>query len=530
MTDTTLYLNGRIFTGAGSPPAEAVAVRGGMITAVGTTGEVSALLNDPVDVIDLNGHVVWPGLTDSHLHLGFLAEQLAAVDCETDSLAECLERVRLRAEGQPAGAWIIGYGWNHNIWDPPRYGDANALDTVTGDRPALLHAKSLHAAWVNSAALRFAGITAQTPNPEGGEILRDARGEPTGILLENAIGLVGGQLPGATANETADGLLLAQNYLLGMGLTGVHDFDRWESAEALLLLADRDKLRLRVVKNMPADSLDRLIREETRQVLNRPPYLFPGWVKLFADGALGPQSAAMLEPYEGTQTKGMLQLRTGEILEHGKLAAQGGWPLAIHAIGDLAVRETLDGFALLREYEERNDLPRLPHRIEHVQLISSQDQPRLGQLGIIASMQPYHATSDMRMADRHWGARSANSYANKALLDQGAFELFGSDAPVEVANPFFTLHAAVTRQDHQNQPAPDGWHPEQRLALAEALTAMTRNPASLLPEPSLTGCLQPGSAADMIVLQRDPFTMPSEDLWTLEPVMTIVAGRVVYSR
>jgi len=478
------------------------------------------------DLIDLAGKTLMPGLCDFHLHLAYTAEKIAAVDCETDSLEECLQGVAERAKITPAGDWIIGYNWNHNIWQPPEYGTAQQLDAISSQHPILLHAKSLHAAWLNSSAMRIAGISKDSPDPDGGLILRDAHGEPTGILLENAIALVTSKLPEVTVEQHAQNILKTQAYFHSLGLTAVHDFDRFPSAEALLLLAERGELKLRVTKNLPLPDLNRVIAEDWHKKLDKPPFLTPGWLKAFADGALGPQSAAMLEPYEVSQNRGMLLIEAEDLAAKGILADRHNWTLSVHAIGDLAVREVIDAFAIIRKQQSPLRAKQSPLRIEHVQLIQPSDLQRMSEFDLIASVQPIHATSDMQVADRLWGERTKFSYAYQSLFEHGIETRFGSDSPVESPNPFLGLHAAVTRQNLDGDPAPEGWHPEQRVSLENAIAAYTQ----ALPSNGETNPLRPGMPADFIILEEDLFKLHPSQLPTVKPLKTIVGGEIVFER
>jgi predicted amidohydrolase YtcJ len=296
----------------------------------------------------------------------------------------------------------------------------------------------------------------------------------------------------------------------------------------LQILEAQDRLRLRVVKSISAESFKGAVDTGLRTGFGSP-FIRIGSLKLFADGALGPQTAAMLEPYEGPAGQlGMLLLDEEEILETGRQAVANGISLAIHAIGDKAVHAVLNGYEALREYERANRLPSLRHRIEHVQLLHPADAPRLEQLGVIASMQPVHATSDMVTADRYWGPRSANAYAWRTVLSHRTALAFGSDAPVESPNPFWGLHAAVSRQRRDGSPGRMGWYPEQRLSLEEALQAYTTGPAYAAGLENHLGRLAPGYAADLIVLPQDPFDLPIEALAEQRPVATLVAGDWVW--
>jgi len=255
-----------------------------------------------------------------------------------------------------------------------------------------------------------------------------------------------------------------------------------------------------------------------------------GSLKLFADGALGPQSAALLAPYQGSDSLGTLLSSKADILKIGIPAVENGWSLTIHAIGDLANQTVLDTLADIRAHEEKHQIAQLPHRIEHVQLLDPADQGRLAALNVVASVQPLHATSDMHIVDRYWGDRAANAYAFQSLLNCNTLLVFGSDAPVESPNPFWGLHAAVTRRQQDGTPCIDGWHPEQRIALTDALNAYTCNPAALAGFEDRLGLISPGFYADLIVLPIDPFTMLPQDLFSILPEMTIVNGKLVYQK
>jgi hypothetical protein len=515
------------------PQASALAIRDGRIAAIGAEEDIPAELKR--QPLNLEGRTVLPGLTDAHIHLEHYALGLQKIDCETSTRQECLERVAERARRTPPGEWILGHGWNQNRW-PEGFGRAADLDAVAPAHPVYLTAKSLHAAWANSAALNRAGIHETTPDPPGGRFGRDADGSPDGILFESAMELMEAAIPAPSEEQAAQAILDAQPMLWQMGITGAHDFDRRLCFTALQILHQRGKLRLRVLKSIPLEDLPHAAALGLRSGLGDD-WLRIGGVKLFADGALGPQTAAMLQPYEGDpQNRGMLFMDTEEIFEHGRLAVENGLPLAVHAIGDRANHEVLDALSQLRRLEsdlrQASGAPERPlrHRIEHVQVIHAKDASRLAQLGVAASMQPIHATSDMLMADRFWGERAALSYAWQTQLKSGALLAFGSDAPVESPNPFWGLHAAVTRQRPDGSPGPQGWYPEQRLSLEQALQGYTRGPATVAGWEDRLGCLAAGYLADLIVLERDPFVCPPAELHTLEPLATMIGGEWVYER
>jgi len=509
------------------PKASAIAITDGKITAVGSQEDVLSLASRNTQLVDLHGGTVWPGLTDSHLHLQHYALGLSFVNCETDSLAECLRRVTAAAVITPAGEWVRGHGWNQNSW-PEGFGSATMLDEIAPDKPVYLTSKSLHSSWANSAALRLAGITSQTPNPQDGVIQRDSAGSPTGILFETAMGLVEDVIPAASANKVATAIKAALPILWGMGLTGVHDFDRATCFQALQMLDASGNLKLRTVKSIPLEELDHAVHLGLRSGFGSP-FLRIGSVKLFADGALGPQTAAMLQPYENEpDNSGLLFLDAEQILEAGQLAAQSGISLATHAIGDRANHEVLKAYIQLRDLEKRAGQPQLRHRIEHVQVLHPDHLRLLAENGIIASMQPIHTTSDMDTADRHWGTRSRYAYAFNTLLANGTRLVFGSDAPVESPNPFWGLHAAVTRQRHSGYPSADGWYPLERLSLQQALESYTIHPAYAAGWENRLGRLAPGYMADLIVLPNDPFLADPETLYAIQPERVMVNGEWVF--
>jgi predicted amidohydrolase YtcJ len=509
------------------PTATAAAIAGDRLIALGCDADILALADRHTQTYDLNGKTVWPGLTDAHIHLQHYGLGLQFIDCETATRSECLERVAIKARHTLPDQWIRGHGWNQNSW-PEGFGCAADLDLVAPQQPVYLTAKSLHASWANSRALQLAGITSATPDPEGGKIMRDADGKPSGILLESAMGLVEEVIPELTLAQLCANLLAAQATLWQYGITSVHDYDSARCFGALQILDHEEQLKLRVTKGIPYEIMPHAVACGLRTGFGSP-HLKIGSVKMFADGALGPQTAAMLQPYEGAAgNTGILLLDAEQIVEAGQQAAQSGLSLAIHAIGDRANHEVLKAYTQLRQFETQHNLPHLRHRIEHVQILHPEDYRRLAELDVIASVQPIHATSDMEMADRFWGKRSAGAYAYGTLRDAGTPLAFGSDAPVESPNPFLGLHAVVTRQRRNGQPGPQGWYPEQRFNLLEALQGFTTGPAFAAHQEHSIGRLAPNFLADLIVLPVDPFSLPVDEIHTIQPVATMIAGEWVW--
>jgi predicted amidohydrolase YtcJ len=525
-----ILTHGRIYTmDSAASTVEALAIAGEQIVAAGSSADVHALAGPGTAVLNLEGRAVIPGLTDAHIHFEWYARLLQNVDAESPSLGECLERVTRRASQLPPGAWIIGHGWNHNEWGG-RFPTAADLDRAAPSHPVLLTAKSGHAGWANSLALKLAGITAATRDPAGGQVRRDDAGQPTGILLEEATGLISRHIPEPDAEESARLMKPAMENANRAGLTGIHDFVMAEETMrpfvAFQLLKERGELSLRVVKQIPVCWLDEAIGLGLRSGFGDE-WLRLGGIKIFMDGALGPHTAAMIEPYEGEpENYGIMVTDKETLFEHGRKAAANGLSLTVHAIGDRANHDVLDVYAALPAAlgEAAGPARRLRHRIEHVQLLHPQDYNRLGQLGVIASMQPIHATSDMPTADRYWGRRCAGAYALRTQLQAGAVLAFGSDSPVEPLNPLFGVHAAVTRRRPDGSPDPEGWYPEQRLTVAEAVRGFAWGPAYAAGLEQRLGTLEVGRLADLVVLDRDIFTCDPMEIRDAQVLGTMVGG------
>jgi predicted amidohydrolase YtcJ len=515
--------------------ASAMVVDQGYIRAIGDQKAILLDYGESYKRINLQGRTVIPGLTDAHIHLQHYALSLQKVDCETGTREQCLQNVAKSTEITSPGEWILGHGWNQNEWQEG-FGDAEQLDLIAPSHPIYLTAKSLHAAWVNSAALKQAGITAQTPDPLGGRIDRREDGSPSGILFETAMSLVADVIPPPSIEEVAKGIDDAQEILWRMGVTAVHDFDRRTCFMALQQLHKSERLKIRVIKSLPIESLS-LATDLGLQTGFGDDQLRIGSVKAFADGALGPRTAAMLKPFEGEpENRGLLMMDAEDVYEQGMLAVENGLSLAVHAIGDSANHEVLQAFTQLREYEKQHTIlfsgrevkRPLRHRIEHVQLIHPDDLSRLAELGVIASMQPIHATSDFPAADKFWGDRSKFAYAWRSLQEAGTQLAFGSDAPVESPNPFWGLHAALTRRRSDGSPGEDGWYPEQKISLTTALQGYTRGAAYAANMESRQGQLAPGFFADLIVLDEDLYQVEPDEIREIKPVGTMIGGKWVH--
>jgi predicted amidohydrolase YtcJ len=520
----------------------ALAIRGDRLVALGSDSEIRRLGEPGTEEIDLKGALVLPGLTDSHLHFEWFSLGLRFVDVEAPTLDEALRRIAERAAITPKGEWIRGHGWNYTLWGT-EFPTAAQLDSVAPDHPIYLTAKSMHAGWSNSLAFKLAGITAETPNPAGGEIIHDAHGQPTGILTETAMDLLTGRsytakenlsrpVPRVTAAEVADAMVAAQELAWKVGLTGVHDFDGIRSFHAWQILRERGQQGLRVVKTIPVAYMDHAIGVGLRSGFGDN-WLRVGNVKIFADGALGPRTAAMIEPYEDNPNNyGITVTDKEQIYEYGSLAAKSGLALTVHAIGDKANHDLLDVYTTLRQEEAERVVTaparRLRHRAEHLQVVHPDDWPRFGQLGIIGSVQPIHATSDMLMVDTYWGKRGVGAYAWRTQLNAGTLLTFGSDTPVEPYNPFWGMHAAVTRRRADGTPGPEGWYPDQRLTVAEAVDGYTKAPAYTGYNEAALGTIEVGKLADLTLVDRDLFSCPPMDIHDTVVLGTIVGGEFKY--
>ncbi len=511
-------------TGSSQPIGDAIAIQGENIYAIGESEDILSLADRNSEIINLQGKTILPGLIDSHIHLLQYGLKLSNIDCETESKQECLRRISKKAQNTPAGNWIQGQGWNHNIWEDG-IGSKEELDAISIEHPIYLAAKSLHASWANSKALALAGINKNTPDPEGGKIERDALGDPTGILLESAVALVEKVIPAPNERQKRDALLKGQSHLFKYGITGVHDVDEWSIYPLLQKMKSEQVFPLRIVKSIPFTHLQDAIADGITTGMGNND-LRIGWLKLFMDGALGPQTAAMLEPYTGSPDQyGMLMLSTAELKEIGELAAHNGISLAVHAIGDRAIRLLMDGIEQIR-----STIPpsreKIPDRIEHVQIIHPDDIQRMASLGLLASMQPIHVISDMETAEKYWGNRCAYSYAWNSIEKAGIPLLFGSDAPVESPNPFLGIHACVARQNSRTGKA---WFPSQSISLTSALKGYSSSHGSIFMGSQLSGMIAAGALADLIVLSDDPFCIPSNGLRDIEPCATMVGGKFVWN-
>ena len=530
-TADLVVVNANIYTvDDGRPRAAAMAVRDGRIAFVGSERGARAFVGPRTRVVDAAGRTIIPGMTDAHAHFLGLGAALRIVDLTgTSSYEEVIARVVARAREAPAGTWIQGRGWDQNDWgSDTRFPTHDALSRAVPDHPVILTRVDGHAVLANARAMRLAGVTAATRDPEGGRIERDAGGAPTGVFVDNAKDLVGHAVPAPSAAEVRTRALAAIDEMHRWGLTGVHDAGATRrTIELYEQLAREGKLELRTYV-MIADDSASLAYYFARgpRVGVHGGRLWVRCVKLYADGALGSRGAALLAPYsDDPGNRGLLVSRPEHLEAVAERALRRGFQVATHAIGDRGNRVALDAY---EQALKAVPVPDHRFRVEHAQVISPEDIPRFARLDVIPSMQAVHQTSDMYWAGtRLREEREKGAYAWRSLLATGVVIPNGSDFPVEAVNPLLSFHSALTRQDAKNWP-PGGWHPEQRMTREEALRSMTIWPAYAAFQEKELGSLAAGKYADFVVLDRDIMTVAPEEILATHVVSTWVGGKPVY--
>lgn len=516
-----IYIADRIHSPAVGTAHNALVVESGRVVS-SSTADVARRQFPDAEIIDFESCTITPGLTDSHIHLVEWAVARTQVDlARANSMEEAAATV---AAAAPVSGWIMGRGWNPHRWGGD-YPSCAVLDRVAGSVPVVLQSHDMHALWLNTRALERIGIANVQSDPEGGRILRDAAGHATGVLLENAAQLVVPHLPRYDVESILELIVDAQRELHSYGITGIHSFPGIHLKDpdplpALQLLRERGALTLRILQHIALERLDDAIRLGLRSGFGDE-WIRIGGVKMFLDGALGSRTAWMREPYEASSDCGVQVMTGPDFRETVARAAAHGIASVVHAIGDAAVALAFD---VLTDTAVR--VASLPHRVEHVQCLPPDFGSWLSQ-GVICSVQPSHLMSDWRAADAHWGARSAQTYAFRYMLEHGATLAFGSDAPVEPADARHGLYAAVARQDLAGEPA-DGWHAAQRLKGREALDAYTTGAALAAGLDPARANLAPGALADFVAWQQDPLEIEARALLSLEPAATIVAGQIVF--
>jgi predicted amidohydrolase YtcJ len=527
-----VLLHAKIWTGdPGKPEAQALAARGGRIVALGSDDEIAKLKGTETAVVNAAGRRVVPGFIDAHTHMSMGGFNLLALDLRrTRDPAQFTRSVADFAKTRPAGAWLTDGAWDHEQWSPPRLPTKEMLDPVTGNHPTCLSRQDGHMIVCNSIALSLARITRETPDPPGGVIVRDARGEPTGVLKDAAMDAIAAVRPPRTLEELSRALSTAMRHAASVGVTSVQDLpgdprdlDAWEA------LRRAGALTVRVHYRLPLSEWERA--RDRRSSMRNDEWLRLGGVKGYADGSLGSSTALFDAPYgDDRNNRGVFAseaIPLSRMEERVAAADRAGLQVVIHAIGDRANGEILD---LYERVATANGPRDRRFRIEHAQHLRAADIPRFARLGVIASMEPYHAIDDGRWAEKRIGReRCRTTYAFRSLLDAGAALAFGSDWDVAPLSPIAGMDAAVTRRtiDGMN---PGGWFPEQRISPGEALVAYTSGAARAAFEENEKGALTPGRLADFVVLSRDVLKIPKEEIAAVHVDETVVGGRVVYTR
>lgn len=524
METGTLFTASTVIAGRDQMPLRdaAVYVVAGRIREMGPAAELRRAHPD-ARVIEAAGATLLPGLTDAHAHLYGLGLALDEVDLTgTSSLDQVIARMKARAASATANEWLEGRGWDQTRWPTGEFPTATAIDAAISDHPLWLKRVDGHAGVANSAAMRLAGITAATTDPPGGRLIRDAQGNPTGVFVDNAQSLIESKIPGATHEQVKRRVLAAAQTIARNGLTEIHDAGA--DADTMLAvreLVDEKKFPIRLYQ-MVSDEPDLLV-----EWFKRGPMIDYGgrWtvrsVKMYSDGALGSRGAALLAPYDDDPNNmGLLVSTVGHMTDVARRGRAAGFQMNTHAIGDRGVRNVIDA------YEAAGVTPADRWRIEHLQVVAPSDFARIARDGIIGSMQPTHATSDMRWAEARLGPeRVKGAYAWRTVLDSGARLALGSDFPVEDVNPWFGIDSAVTRQNQQGEPA-GGWYPDQKLTLAEAIRGFTLDAAYAAFEESSRGTIEPGKLADFTIVDGDVYA--SKSLFATKTRMTVVGGEVVF--
>lgn len=526
-----LLLNAHVITmNPRAPSAQAIAIQGERIAWVGSDEDARGLFAGSARTIDLHGATVLPGLIDAHVHLLELGKSLVRLNLkDVRDEAEAVERVKQRVLSAAPNEWILGWGWDEGQW-AEHYPTNQTLNVVSPNNPVYLVGLHGFAAWANKKALQLAGINKGTKDPENGKILHDERtGEPTGVLLNRAQALVDSHIPPMTLEQTKKAIELAAITCVANGLTSAHDARVSPiMVQAFLELIRDNRLPLRVYVML--DGADHALVDEW---LARGPEIDPQHrltiraFKLFADGALGSRGAALLQSYsDAPQSTGVVTTPEADIYQLTRRSLNKGFQVCTHAIGDAANRMVLNAYArALRELPQARDA-RL--RIEHAQVVAPDDIPRFASLGIIPSMQPTHATSDMAWAEKRIGAeRIKGAYAWRSLLQTGVHLPLSSDFPGETLNPFYGIYAAITRQDTQGNPA-GGWYPDQRLTLEEALRGYTIEAAYAEFEERVKGSIEKEKLADLTVISEDITRLTPKEILSLRVLKTFVGGKVVY--
>lgn len=532
-----VFKNGNVYTAADtSPQAQAIAVKADRIVFVGSNADAQKYVGQNTRVVDLKGKTVLPGFTDSHQHLSGVGLREMTLNLEgTASLADFLAKVKARVAQAKPGEWVTGRGWIETHWKPPVFPTRWDLDKVAPNNPVILGRADGHGAVVNSAALQAAGIDKNTPNPFGGEISKDKKtGEPNGMLLDNAQGLVRRRVPPTTPEDAERAVVLGVKRNIELGWTQIQDAGgSYADVDIFKKLYEAGTIKLRIYKAVhgPGPSATRLINEGATIGAYGNRFTFRT-IKVVSDGALGSRGAALMEPYsDASDTSGFLTVKAEELRPMLQEALRKGIQVETHAIGDLANRFVLDeyeaAFKAVPVSERKVAEPRW--RIEHAQIVNPDDIPRFAKLGVIPSMQPSHAIGDLFFAPSRVGIkRLEGSYAWESFIKSGIVVPGGSDAPVERGEPMIEFYAAVARKDQKGFSG-EGWHPEQAVTREEALKMFTIWPAYAAFEDTLRGTIEVGKLADLTILSADIMKIPAPQILKTRNVMTVINGEIVFT-
>jgi predicted amidohydrolase YtcJ len=546
-TADVIFINGDIFPGNGAfkpfegktHPArnqtqspqrhevrfQAIAVLNGNIIQVGSNEVLQKLKGANTQVIDLGGHFVMPGFNDAHVHLGSAGAEKLNVDLVgSKSLDEMKQRIAARAKTAAPGEWIQGAGWDHTLWAEQKTPTRADIDAVTGDHPAIFSRVDGHIAVANSAALKAAGITAQSADPHGGKIDRDEKGEPTGILRETAMGAVFSKIPPPTMEQRRRAIELALADAARWGITSAQDNSDWEYFLTYEQMEKEGKLTLRIAEWLPFDAPVEQLEKMRAHHRHDDAMLHTTMLKGFMDGSLGSRTAAMLEPYaDDPKNSGLPRYEQDKLNAMAAERASAGFQMGFHAIGDRGARMALDAFAFA---EQKSNKKNLRFRIEHDQVIAPEDFKKYKELGVIASVQPNHLLTDMNWAESHLGPKRAkHSYPWKEFEDNGIPMAFGTDYPVEPITPFRGVYAAITRK---NEAGTKEYYPEQKISIEHAIFDYTVGSAYAEFEEQKKGTLSPGMLADFVVLDRDITKVAPEEILKTKVLRTVVGGKTVY--
>lgn len=530
-TADIVLLDGRIWTASPDiPEVQALAIKANKIVDMGSNGEMGKYTGENTEIIKLNGKRVLPGFIDSHTHFIDGALQLQRVNLRAAfSKEEFIKLISEKAGSLPEGEWILGGDWDHQQWPGKELPRKEWIDSVTANTPVFVNRHDGHMALANSLTLKLAGITRDTPVPSGGKILKDPdTNELTGILKDSAMDLVQKIIPETSQNKKLQALYEALKLANSYGVTGIHDISTFDDLDLYRIASEENRLTLRVYSITPLPLLDELLNRIKIRGKSQP-FLHIGGVKGFVDGSLGSSTALFFEPYtDDPLNYGLLNSMMypeGNMRRMILKADRAGIQAAVHAIGDKANNILLNIYEGIIEEEGERDRR---FRIEHAQHLLPDDIPRFSRLGVIASMQPYHAIDDGRWAESRIGhRRSTTTYAFRSLLDNGALLSFGSDWSVAPLNPLTGIYAAVTRATTDGK-SPGGWIPEEKITVEEALKAYTINAAYAEFAEHIKGSLEPGKLADIIILSEDIFDMAPERIPEIKVLMTIVNGKIVF--